>query len=60
MDRGAWRATIHEVARESDTTGCLTLDVQTACPLCCKLVYTPGFHGGSDGKESASNAGEMG
>ena len=60
VDRGAWRATIHEVARESDTTGCLTLDVQTACPLCCKLVSSLGFPGGSDGKESTCNAGNLG
>ena len=60
MDRGAWKATIHEVEREPDMTGCLTLDVQTACPLCCKLVYSLGFPGGSDGRESACNVGEMG
>ena len=59
MDRGAWKATIHEVEREPDMTGCLTLDVQTACPLCCKLVYSLGFPGGSDGRESACNAGDL-
>ena len=60
VDRRAWQTTIHEVERESHTTGCLTFDVQTACPLCCKLVYSRGFPSGSEGKESACIVGGIG
>ena len=49
MDRGAWQATVHEVAKDSDTTEQLTLSLSF---YLCKA-----FPGGSVGEESACNAG---
>ena len=43
MDRGAWRARVHGVARLNYRQSCLNVDI---------------FPDGSDGKESASNAGD--
>ena len=52
MDRGTWRATVHEICKESDTTEELTLST-------LYYIYMH-FPGGSDGKESPCNAGDLG
>ena len=55
MDRGAWWATVHEVSEFNMTE---QLSVHT-----CMHTHTHtwlGFPGGSDGKESACNAGDLG
>ena len=52
MDRGTWRATVHEICKESDTTEELTLST-------LYYIYMH-FPGGSAGEESACNAGDPG
>ena len=51
MDRRAWRATVHRVA--NSWTG--LSDLASTCSL-----PSVGFPGGSDGKESACNKGDLG
>ena len=51
MDRGAWRATVHRVA--NSWTG--LSDLASTCSL-----PSVGFPGGSDSKDCACNAGDLG
>ena len=60
MDRGAWWATVHEVAKNQKRLS------THSCLLSCARFWlaalnervVEGFPGGSDGKESAYNAGD--
>ena len=63
MDRGTWRATVHGVSRVwHDWVTCTFLRVMSPT----SFIYDDtehlfmGFPGGSDGKESACNAGDPG
>ena len=45
VDRVAWRATVHGVARESDMTECLsTAQHWEACPDCWSLLNSAPWH----------------
>ena len=57
MDRGAWRATVHEVSEFIMTE---QLSVHTCMHTHMHTHIWLGFPGGSDGKESACNAGDLG
>ena len=50
MDGGAWRATVHGVTKSRTRLSDFTFT----------FMATTGFPGGSDGKESACNAGDLG
>ena len=50
MDRGAWWATVHRVAKSRTRLSDFTFT----------FMANTGFPGGSDGKESACNAGDLG
>ena len=62
MDRGAWQATVHRVAKESDTTWQLSNNPRNTelVPPHLISLHLTGFCGGSDGKESACNSGDLG
>ena len=49
-DRGAWWATVHEIAKSRTRLSDFTFTLEN----------TAGFPAGSDGKESAWNAGDLG
>ena len=50
MDGGAWRATVHGVTKSRTRLSDFTFT----------FMANTGFPGGSDGKESACNAGDLG
>ena len=59
MDRGAPRATVHRVAKSWTQLKQLSAHSHTISLFSCNL-WPMGFAGGSDGKESACNAGDLG
>ena len=60
MDRGAPRATVHRVAKSWTQLKQLSAHSHTRILLFSCNLWPMGFAGGSDGKESACNAGDLG
>ena len=65
MDRGAWQATVHGIAKELDSTQQLNNNKLLHNTEAMKYYLTPGskvydFPGGSDGKVSVYKAGDPG
>ena len=60
MDRGAPRATVHRVAKSWTQLKQLSAHSHTRILLFSCNLWPMGFAGGSDGKESACNAGDPG
>ena len=60
MDRGAPRATVHRVAKSWTQLKQLSAHSHTRILLFSCNLWPMGFAGGSDGKESTCNAGDLG
>ena len=62
IDRGAWWATVHGVAKSRTWLSTLSLSVSLPIVKCIYIyiIIVWGFPGGSEVKTSASNAGDLG
>ena len=61
MDRGAWRAPVHSIAKRREWSNAAhATHTYFFTSVLCLPINCNGFPGGSAGKESACNAGDLG